>query len=250
LKFTKSRYEGNDETLIILPSACWHIGHVNCRYDIIKNWVKRLDNSHRGLLMGDMLEFATKESIGHGLYDTDMTPQKQIDYVIELLEPVKNYIDGAVIGNHEDRCVKSTSIDPMKNICQALQIPYLGYQGFIKYAWNGVGYIVNMWHGTGTGSTAQAAIKQAETMSERSYADVYLLAHHHKMLKSDRVYTLPDPRNMTLQKIEQHFVVCGSALDYNEGYADMKGLQSRRLGFPEVHLRGDKKKGKQIHVLI
>lgn len=250
MKFAKSKYNGNDEILTILPSACWHIGNLNCRYDIIKDWIGKLDSSHRGLILGDILECATKGSVGHAVYDADMTPQKQIDVAIELLAPVAEYIDGAVIGNHEDRIITSTSIDPMKIICDTLKIPYLGYQGFVKYNWNGVGYIVNLWHGAGGGTGAQAAIKQAEDMSNKAFADLYLLAHHHKLLKSDRIYTLPDPRNMTLQKIEQHFVVCGSALDYDEGYADMKGLHSRRLGFPEIQLRGDKRKGKQIKVLI
>jgi hypothetical protein len=249
LRFTKSIYDGKDQILTVLPTACWHVGHVNCRYDLINQWVNKLDYNHRGLLLGDLAEVATKTSIGKGLFETNMTPKKQRDYIIELLEPKAQFIDAGIPGNHEERIANDTSINIMEDICKSLKIPYVGYQGFGKYAWNGVGYIVNMWHGTGTGSSAQAAIAQAENMSERAFADLYLLAHHHKMLKSDRLYSVPDPRNMTVQKIEQHFVVCGSALDYDEGYADMKGLQSRKLGFPEIQLY-NKNKVKQIKVLI
>jgi hypothetical protein len=250
LRFTKSKYEGDSKVLTILPTACWHVGHVNYKESIVKEWLDKLDYNHRGLLLGDMAEVATKDSVGKGLFDTNMTPKKQRDYIIELIEEKAEFIDAGIPGNHEERIVNSTSIDLMEDICKAHKIPYLGYQGFIKYAWNGVGYIINMWHGTGTGSSASAAIKQAEDMSERNFADVYLLAHHHKQLKSDRIFTVPDPRNMTIQKIEQHFVVCGSALDYDEGYADMKGLQSRKLGFPTIYLHSDKNKGKKIEVLI
>jgi len=250
LRFTKSTYEGNDETLHILPTACWHAGHINCKYDIIENWTKKLDYNHRGLLLGDLAEVATKKSIGAGLFETNMTPKKQRDYIINMLEDKAEFIDGALIGNHEQRIKNDTSIDLMEDVCNRLKIPYLGYQGFVKYAWNGVGYIINLWHGTGLGTSAEIAIRQAEQMSTRNFADVYLLAHHHKKLKSDRIYSVPDPRNMTIQKIEQHFVVCGSALDYDEGYADMNGLQSRLLGFPEISLRGIKNKNKHIEVTL
>lgn len=250
MKFSKSTYEGNDEILHILPTACWHVGHVNYVDDIVKDWVSKLDYNHRGLLLGDLAEVATKTSVGEGLFETNMTPKKQRSYIIDMLKDKAEFIDGAVVGNHEQRIVNDTSIDLVEDICSTLNIPYLGYQGFVKYAWNGVGYIVNLWHGTGTGSTAEAAIKQAELMSTRNYADLYLLAHHHKKLKSDRIYTVPDPRNMTIQKIEQHFVVCGSALDYDEGYADMKGLHRRLLGFPEIRLYGNKKKNKHIEVTL
>ena len=49
--------------------------------------------------MGDLLECATKSSIGAGLFDTNMTPSKQKEYAIELLRPKAEFIDGAVIGN-------------------------------------------------------------------------------------------------------------------------------------------------------
>jgi hypothetical protein len=87
LRFTKSIYDGKDQILTVLPTACWHVGHVNCRYDLINQWVNKLDYNHRGLLLGDLAEVATKTSIGKGLFETNMTPKKQRDYIIELLEP-------------------------------------------------------------------------------------------------------------------------------------------------------------------
>jgi len=137
----------------------------------------------------------------------------------------------------------------MKIICDRLHIPYLYHQGFIKYVVNEKGYLLNVWHGSGGGSTTATAMQVVEKMADRAHADVYCIGHFHKMLKSDRIYTLPDQRNMTLQRVEQHFVVCGSALDYSDGYAEQAGLMPRRLGFPEITLYGSTKH-KHIKVSI
>ncbi|MDD3414847.1 MAG: hypothetical protein PHY47_12705 [Lachnospiraceae bacterium] len=249
MNIVKSRYDGIDKEIKIIPSGDWHLGHKNCVIDLIKQWTSELSETNRGILMGDLAECATKDSIGKGLFDTNMMPEKQYEYIISLLEPYADYIDGAIIGNHEERLVNSTSFDITKLICNKLNIPYLHYNGYIKYSWNKVAYTFNIWHGAGKGSTSANAIKQCEDMSNRCIADVYLMGHVHKLLKSDRIVNIPDVRNMKVNKIKQYFITTGSALDYDDGYAEMKGLQPRILGYPTVILSGIKG-SKEIEVRL
>jgi len=249
LQLVKANYDGNDDILTVIPSGDWHSGHINYREDIVKKeFIDRLDYNVRGLLTGDLMECATKQSIGAGLFDTNMTPQRQKEYVLELLRPKAQFIDGAVIGNHTYRIIKDISINLLLDICRELKIPYLGYTGIVKYAWNGVAYTVNVWHGTGTGATTQTAINTCEKMAQRAYADVYCCGHFHKKLVSDRIIDFPDVRNNKVVKVTQNFVVCGSALDYEEGYAEKEGLQARELGFPIIQLHGIKG-AKKIEVI-
>lgn len=205
--------------------------------------------TNRGLLLGDLAEFATKTSIGKGLFDTNMTPERQLEYIIEIVRPKAEFIDGVVIGNHEGRGVNLTSIDIMKLVCNTLNIPYLHYTGYVKYAWNNVAYVAKLWHGAGGGATAQTAINCCENMAKRSLADINIIGHFHKLLKSDRVIEVPDLRNMKTNKMHMHHVVIGSALEYNDGYADMTGLDERDLGFPTISLRGVKGK-KEVKVTL
>lgn len=247
--FTQSSYQGTDQILTIRPSGDWHIGHINCRYDIIQNYLKTLNETNRGLLMGDLLECATKDSIGKGLFETNMTPAKQRDLVIQMIEPYAKYIDGCVIGNHEERIVKDTSIDLLEDICKTLKIPYHHYRGIVRYSWNEVCYLIHIWHGAGGGSTTATALKNAEALSYKTFAHVYCIGHFHKLGTSDKVYNQPSPRTKTILKIPQHFVLCGSALAMDEGYADMKALDERQLGFPIIQLNGEKK-NKNVAVII
>lgn len=240
MNIVKSKYEGNDKEINILPFGDFHYGHKNCVIDLIKEWTSNLSETNRGILMGDLIECATKESIGKNLFDTTMTPEKQYEGMLELLEPYAKYIDGAVTGNHEERLVNSTSFDVVKLICDKLKIPYLHYNGCIKYSWNKVAYVVNVWHGKGRGSTTSDALKNCEKMAERCYADIYLMGHVHKLLKSDKIISFPDVRNMKINKVHQHFITTGSALDYDDGYAEKDGLQPRILGYPIITLSGEK----------
>lgn len=122
LQLIKSNYCGKDEILNIIPSGDWHSGHINYRQDVVlKEFINKLDYNTRGLLTGDLMECATKQSIGSGLFDTNMTPQRQKEYVLELLRDKAEFIDGAVIGNHEYRLIKDTSIDLMADICRELK---------------------------------------------------------------------------------------------------------------------------------
>jgi hypothetical protein len=52
-----------------------------------------------------------------------------------------------------------------------------------------------------------------------------------------------------MTKISQHFVCCGSALSLDEGYADMKNLDERNLGFPTIQLNGVEHK-KKVTIII
>lgn len=236
MRLVQSTYDTNDDILHITPMSCFHVGHVNCDYELIQKTINSLSHNNRGLLLGDLAEIATKHSIGKGLFDTSLTPRDQREKLIEILRPKAQFIDGAVVGNHEMRLVNDTSIDIVEDVCTILGIPYLGFRGIVKYTFNKRCYTVMLWHGAGKGATAQTAIKTVENMSHKTFADVYCCGHFHKNITSDRFFTLPDTRNMKLTKVQQHFVCVGSALKADESYADEKDLEERILGFPTIHL--------------
>lgn len=242
MKMVTSRYTGTDKFISLRPIGDLHIGHVNCNYALLNDTLKTTSEESRIILMGDLLECATKESVGKSVFETNLTPKQQIERVCDILTPYKSFIDGAVMGNHETRISNMTSLDVMEIICNKLDVPYLGFQGVVKYAWNEVCYTVNMWHGKGSGSSVQSALKSAEDMANRMFSDVYCMGHKHLIGTTSRVFKFPDTRNNFIKKINQHFVLTGSCLEANDGYAEETGLQERVLGFPEIVMSMNKRK--------
>ena len=64
------------------------------------------------VLCGDVISNGVKDSLTN-VYEEAIPPSAQIDKAVELLEPVKDRILGAVGGNHEARSRKAVDLDPM-----------------------------------------------------------------------------------------------------------------------------------------
>ena len=79
-------------------------------------------------LMGDMIEMATRESVGAGVYEQEKIGQTQYEEMIEMLRPLAKarLILGLLEGNHEERVYKETGYDISKALARELKIPYLG----------------------------------------------------------------------------------------------------------------------------
>ena len=246
--YTRSKYRGDADKLYLHFIGDLHAGHNSYNEKVVKQRINEIVRynaegyPNRVLLMGDLLESATKTSVGAGLFETDKTPNEQMEYIVELLRPIKNYIDGCIMGNHEYRIYKDTSIDVMKLIARELDIPYMMYTGVINYAWNKQAYTVNIWHGAGGGATVGNALNKCVKMANKVECDIYAMGHVHKLGHHSKVVKHVDTRNNKLVDRHQMFVLTGSALDYDESYPDMKNLDPSRLGFPILKLSGKQKK--------
>jgi|LGOV01.1.fsa_nt_gb predicted phosphodiesterase len=197
-----------------------------------------IDN-YRILLMGDLLETATKSSVGAGIFETNLTIEEQVERAKELFMPYRDIIDGIVEGNHEARIYKMTGIDITKRLAEALDIPYLRYTGVVKYNVNGIRYMVNVWHGAGGGGTIGNSFNKCISMAKKTLSDIYAMGHTHKLGVTSRQFTVP--RTVQVEEITQHFILTGSALDYDESYPDGMGLERVTPGFPIATMSGKKR---------
>lgn len=82
--------------------------------------IARTDNEFI-IIGGDLLNNALKNSKSN-VYEEIMSPEEQLDYMIELLRPVAGKIVCAIPGNHEYRSGKEADAHPIKEICRALSI--------------------------------------------------------------------------------------------------------------------------------
>lgn len=195
----------------------------------------------RLILMGDLLNSATKTSVGAAVFDESYQGQVQYDMMIELLEPVKNKIYGSLLGNHEQRIVNTTGYNVIKMMSKELGHKYYGYGSFIKLNVSGKNYIIYATHGSSGATLPYTKIKKVLDMSSYIDADVYLYAHVH----SEQVHTQEvkrvNLRNRTIEKRKKFYVLTGHYLNYEDSYAEMKNMRPDKQGSPTVTFRGDKR---------
>ena len=240
------------DTVYVIPIGDAHYGHPACDVKMLQgylDWVAERPESARILLMGDLIESATRNSVGAGVYEQEHSVDEQMQQVVRLLKPYAQYIDAAVIGNHEQRIKNETGIDIMRIICDQLGVEYLGYSGIVGYAANKVAYTVFVWHGAGGGRKPGGALNRIEDMANVAQADVYIMGHTHRLTTYARDIKTPDTRNGKITSTRQVFVNSGSCLNWDGGYPEMQGLTIPKRGFPRIRMNMAKGK-KDVHVSL
>lgn len=200
-----------------------------------------LKNSIYVFLMGDLIEMATKDSVGAGVYEQEFTGQSQYEQMIDLLKPLadKKLIIGTLAGNHEERVYKSTGVNIGKMFARELRVPYLGDACWNKFKVGRQSYSIYSLHGR-TGSRFDGtALLALERISTAFFCDLIVMGHAHKLISS----------TVIIQKIEHGLVkehkktllITGSYLKYDGGYAQTVGLPLSKLGSPKVKFFSQRK---------
>lgn len=255
------------ETVYIYPLGDVHIGDKNCdmrRLDKYLEYLARDDGIPRFMIgLGDWLNVATRHSKSSP-HQQSLTFDGQMDLAVEKLSPIADRILAMVIGNHEDRLVDHVGFDPMKHLCERLDIPYLGYSGVVALRvdapkkkdsnTNRPGrvpqYIFYVHHCTGGGNTAggkmNRVVKLADIFPD---ANIYLGGHTHGEGSTKGTAERWDMGKKKIFEQERLFVNTGAFLKYG-GYAEAKQLSPTGIGAPRIELSGTKWMAQINHFIV
>ena len=214
----------------IVPLADIHLGDELLDNKLLKetiNYIKDNDNVFT-ILNGDLMNVALKNSVSD-TYGEVMSPMEQIDALLTLLEPIKDKILVATMGNHERRIVKDTSVDIMKIVMRQLGLGHRYTDGsFYLYLYFGektqgrkteIVYTIYGSHGAGGGRKSGGKLNRVVEMSNICIADVYIMSHVHEPIGTKKVIYLPVYPNKALTKKEMLYAISNSFLNYG-GYAE------------------------------
>jgi len=111
-----------------------------------------------------------------------MTPEDQVDYVAELLEPIKDKCLGLLSGNHEWRLEDRYGIDLVKILADRLGAEAYGPMAFIELWLNKseVPVLIFATHGHYGGRKVGGAINRIQDLAAYFDADIYLMGHVHR----------------------------------------------------------------------
>jgi len=220
--------------LELIAFGDWHLGHHTCQVDKIKmmiDYVKRTANA-RVILMGDLMESATKTSVGSGPYAENYHPQQQKEIILELLKPIKDKIYGSHIGNHEMRILNSTSINLTKDIARELGHKYYGFGAYTKIKLGKQQYVIYSTHGSSGSLLPHTKIKGCLNLGNFIDSDVYLYGHVHA-LDSKALY-FEQIKGRQIIKRKRYFILTGHYLGYKNSYAEMKNMIPSKTGSPKI----------------
>lgn len=196
-------------------------------------------------LMGDLIEMATRDSIGAGIYEQEFIGQNQVEDMIRILKPLatQKLILGLLQGNHEERVYKSTGINISRIMANVLDVPYLGDACWNLFKVKNQSYYVYTLHGRTNARYEGTALTALERLSSSFNADLVAMGHAHKLISSHIINQ--DVRNNCVIERKKFLLITGSYLSYDKSYAQTSGLNISKIGSPKVKFFSDKK---DIHI--
>ena len=242
--------------LHIIPISDVHLGDKLSNLKLLKECLQRIkeeENTYT-ILNGDLCNTALKNSKSD-VYADELSPMEQINFLIELLLPIKHKVLVIGNGNHESRIQKETSIDVMRLVAKQLGIEdryaeawwYL----FLRFGQKEQGrkckmcYQITGFHGSSSGKKIGSKANKLEEMSQVVIADLYIQGHHHKPISTKGSIFIPDYANNTLNKKNMYYLMTNSFLDYG-GYGEKLGFSPTDNTPTEAVLDGTKRKIKVI----
>ena len=241
-----SRYKGNYKSIFIVPIGDVHFGSkcFNRKYlDNALRFIDRNRNRCRIFLMGDLLELATKTSVGRSVYDESYPTQKQFEVAVETFKPYADLIDVIVEGNHEERIIRDTSFEITQEFAHRIgrYDAYGKFNAIVNIQVGDLMYSSYVWHGATSGTKETSAVNGMLSMREKAFCHMYFMGHTHKLFDLPREIAVPTTCGNEVVKMKQLLVNTGSALG-DGGYGDQKGLAYTRKGFCAVQIFAEQRK--------
>lgn len=254
-----------DKTCYVLVIGDCHIGDKSFNEESLTKlkgyikWVKENKNSVV-VFNGDILNVATRKS-ATSPFEQTMDLNEQIEFSVDLFNPIKDKIIAATDGNHELRIKDFTGYSPTISLCERLGMEYLGNSGIVEFLVGKANkggnrknearqsYVGYFHHTTGGGSTVGGKMNRVEKMlSLVQGADFYCGSHNHMLGAVPVIRPLINKINKTIINQKIFLVSCGGYLTWDGSYAEAKQLPATKMGSPRIRLSGTDKK--DVHVSL
>jgi len=224
------------------PLGDWHVGSQQCNIKFIKEVIDEIKSSNTAYWAGhgDLMENAIVGSKSD-VYKQEMPPKEQMDYIVELLNPIRHKGLFLLSGNHEYRTMRVVGLLPEQYISVQLGIPFLGYSCLATYqlmeAKSPQSFTCYHHHNAGGGYTKGAKINRSAKLREIvPTADATFSGHFHTTSRMPTTWYSPG-RGQIIKHVGYDYCI-GSALEYDNSYAEERAKTPATAEMIKVTFRG------------
>jgi hypothetical protein len=234
----------------LYPIGDLHLGSQQCDDRFVKQVIDEIADNEDAYWcgMGDLIENALPTSLGD-MYTQVLSPEAQLDRLIEWFEPIKEKGLFMIRGNHEDRTYKAVGQRPERYIERALgknprtgksYVPFLGISCYAKFMLNSKtpkSFRCLFHHNTGGGGTMGGKVNRSMKLRPLApSADAIFSGHTHITDRKSLAWS--DIGDNEITKKRTIFYVIGSTLTYDESYAETKALLPACKELIKVRFKG------------
>lgn len=222
----------------IWPIGDTHYGSDSCDMRELNKVVSEIEERPNVLviLMGDLIENASKESPGESVYKQVFPPQEQKERFANLFAKISDRILYVVRGNHGFRSVKGCFLDPERDIANCLHSEYFEGAVYVDIICQNQKWSIMSFHGNGSSSTPQGRLGLVSKKANFHSANIYTMGHVHDQNIMIDHEILKNPIKLTLEIKKRYYVICGTFQKYWNSYAEQWVLQPNKIGCPKIIL--------------
>lgn len=240
MTFFHKKFDTNHFTLY--PVGDWHLGSEQCDTGFISQVIEEIRlNSHAYWVgMGDLMENAIVGSKSD-IYTQTLPPREQMDVIVKMLKPIRSKGLFLIGGNHEKRSHREVGITPEDYISTRLDLPFMGFSCIASFSMSHCKepYVLTAYfhHNYGGGYTAGGKINRAYALRRIApTVDATFSGHFH--VTSRIPVTWYEPAHKRVLKKTGYDYITGSALTWDESYAEEKAKAPATLEFIKVTFIG------------
>lgn len=246
------------EKVEIIPIGDAHSGDEWCDEQLIKDIIKYvLEKPYRYVILnGDLINNAIKTSISDTYGKND--PEYEIGHIARLLMPIKDRILAMGSGNHEERTLKQTGLDPSRYIAVRLGIEErYANNSFLLFLSVGRSqtyrphhqksrqqvYSFFVQHGYGGGKKNGSKLNNLNASDGIvADADLYIMGHTHTPIANVQSVFLTDIQNRQLFRQNKYYLMHNAYLDFG-GYGLRQGFSpaAKELTYATLFTQGRKR---------
>jgi hypothetical protein len=230
------------DKLEILLISDVHLGHRCCDEDMFMcNIDLVLKRKMHVADLGDLIENATRDSIGAGVYDQKAIAETQMQRAVELYNPIRDLIQVMYPGNHELRTYDKSGVNLTKLMAKELGTKYGGLGGFNTVKVGNQKYTMYLSHGGSGATTVGGKIAAMMRLGQTIDAEVLGQGHVHDTIYHSREMLQTDMKGEITKK-KQHLIVNGAYLNWWGSYAQVKAYPIGNKGSAKITFYGEEHK--------
>jgi predicted phosphodiesterase len=243
------------ESLEIIPIGDVHEGEEMFDLDLFDGLIRYiLEKPNRYVILnGDLLNNAIKTSVSDTYGNNN--PEEEIGTIVFRLSQIKDRILAMGSGNHEERTLKLTGIDPSRYLAVRLGIEERyssnSFMLFVtlghfrtpnKYNNYANVYSIFVQHGYGGGKKNGSKLNNLNDSDQIvSNADLYIMGHTHTPIANVKSSFVADTRHGTIKRQNKYFLMHNAFMRFG-GYGLRFGYSPAATEITYATLSGTKKK--------
>jgi predicted phosphodiesterase len=261
--------DDKEEPAKVIPFGDIHIGAAGVNKNYLKNtieWIRKTDNCF-AIGMGDYCDcidikdkrFDIKAIDRQFIKDLDNIALAQMDYMVDLLEPISDKILVMIPGNHEDKLRTRYSVNVMSRLEESLNVNVGDYMTYFRLKFDRKQFHttpVTFWlhHGWFAGRKMGGKINQLHDVASSYEADIHIAGHSHDLSATTSEKMSLPLNGLTPIKTKKIFINSGTFMETTSlggtSYSEQKAYSIAKIGTARLDIYPNHRPRPDLHVRI